>query len=162
MDPRRAWWVVANAAVGRWHWSDFFRNPAEEGRNWGGREWIRSPVSWARIREMRRGDIVVAYQAGEGIIGLACLASDGYPEIEGGPYDTFDLAPFPIARLHEPIPLFLVQQIPHARAHFEFLRIRHGTVFRITSEGFEALLRLIRSLNPDQIHTFEELLSRSG
>ncbi len=158
MSPRRVWWVVASASAGRWHWRDFFQNPAEEGQNWGGREWIRSPVSWARIREMRKGDIVVAYQAGEGIIGLARLASDGYPEVEGGPCDTFDLAPAPIVWLHEPVPLFLVRQIPRARLHFEFLRIHHGTVFRITPEGFEALLRLIRSLNPEQAEELQAFL----
>ncbi|WP_448593453.1 hypothetical protein [Thermoflexus hugenholtzii] len=154
----RAWWVVASAAASDWHWRDFFRDPAEEGRNWGGREWIRSPLSWARIREMRRGDIVVAYQAGEGVIGLARLASDGYPEVPGGPYDTFDLAPAPLLLLHEPIPLALIRQIPGARSHFEFLRLHHGTVFRITPEGLEALLRLIRALNPEQAADLDAFL----
>jgi len=107
---------------------------------------------------MRKGDIVVAYQAGEGIIGLARLASDGYPEVEGGPCDTFDLAPAPIVWLHEPVPLFLVRHIPRARLHFEFLRIHHGTVFRITPEGFEALLRLIRFLNPEQAEELQAFL----
>ncbi len=162
MSPRRAWWVVASASVGAWHWRDFFQNPIEEGRNWGGREWIRSPVSWARIREMRKGDIVIAYQAGEGIIGLARLASDGYPEVPGGPYDTFDLAPDPIVWLREPVPLFLVRQIPQARTHFEFLRVRHGTVFRVTPEGFEALIRLIQAINPEQIEALQAFLRGSG
>lgn len=160
MGTPRAWWVVASASAGDWHWRDFFRNPVEEGRNWGGREWIRSPVSWARIREMRKGDIVVAYQAGEGILGLARLASDGYPESPGGPYDTFDLAPSPIVRLEEPIPLFLVRQLPEARRHFEFLRIHHGTVFRITPEGFQALLHLIRALNPQQEPEIQAFLTQ--
>jgi hypothetical protein len=154
----RAWWVVASAAAGGWHWRDFFRDPAEEGRNWGGREWIRSPVSWARIREMHRGDIVVAYQAGEGVIGLARLASDGYPEVPGGPCDTFDLAPAPLLLLREPIPLTLIRQIPRARSYFEFLRLHHGTVFRITAEGLAALLRLIRALNPEQAEGLDAFL----
>lgn len=159
----RTWWVVASAAASDWHWRDFFRNPAdpEQGVNWGGREWIRSPASWARIREMRQGDIVVAYQAGEGVVGFARLASDGYAEEAGGPYNTFDLAPAPAVGLHEPIPLFWIRQIPRAREHFEFLRFHHGTVFRVSPEGLEALLRLARALNPEQAEELEAFRTRA-
>jgi len=95
------WLVVASERIkGKqegWHWDDFFLrrhewSPAEF--SWGGYEWIRSPLSLKCIREMKRGDIVVAYQAGEGIVGLCALASDGYEEVPGsGDLNTFDLAP---------------------------------------------------------------------
>ncbi|MER3399940.1 MAG: hypothetical protein C4313_02195 [Thermoflexus sp.] len=62
--------------------------------------------------------------------------------------------------LHEPIPLFWIRQIPRAREHFEFLRLRHGTVFRVSPEGLEALLRLARALNPEQAEELEAFRAR--
>src|SRR4051794_39843750 len=102
------WWVVGSERDPNWgwHWREFFENPYEDGPecHWGGSEWIRSSFSHKRIEEMRRRDLVVAYQAQEGIRGLASLAADGYRSEPRSPYDKFALRPDPIVYLNEPVP----------------------------------------------------------
>lgn len=70
------WWVTASEESEEWHWKEFFDKPLDRyNAEWWGTE---SSVSRKRIKDMRQGDIVVAYQAGEGVVGFACLACDGY------------------------------------------------------------------------------------
>lgn len=152
MAERNVWLVVASERIkGKpegWHWDDFFLRrhewaPAEF--SWGGYEWIRSPLSLKCIREMKRGDIVVAYQAGEGILGLCALASDGYEEVPGsGDINTFDLASEPALRLDKPVPLSQLKDDSQTEPLFRQLQ---GSVFRAT-EFWDALKRHIVSVNP--------------
>src|SRR5437879_50277 len=117
----KQWWVSASEQCeGGWHWGQFFARPKSE-RRWGGAEWIRSTTSQARIKVMRDNDIVVAYQAGEGILGLALLGSDGYQDRTGGKYTLFDLRERPLVQLRVPVPLKAVQLLPHAKNSFEFV-----------------------------------------
>ncbi len=61
------WWVIASKRDPNhsWHWREFFEdydNP-HQSHNWGGQDWIKSPASFAYIKEMREGDTILAYQA---------------------------------------------------------------------------------------------------
>jgi len=162
MAERNVWLVVASERIrGKpegWHWDDFFLrrhewSPADF--SWGGYEWIRSPLSLKCIREMRRGDIVVAYQAGEGVIGLCALSSNGYEDVPGsGDVNTFDLAPEPAIRLDNPVPLPQLKNDPQTSPLFRQLQ---GSVFKAT-EFWDSLKRHMVSLNPhltDAIKRFE-------
>ncbi len=149
------WWVTASDKnrVHPWHWRQFFEdsdNPAQR-YDWGGPDWINSWVSFARIREMRAGDVVVAYQADEGVVGLVYLASPGYQHFDEGNYDTFDLASTPHAWLTQPVPYQVIRDLPGARKHIEFVgaKVKRGTVFRISPTGFKMILRLILDFNPN-------------
>ncbi len=159
------WWIVANNSDldHGWHWDRFFSRPHDprENFNWGGPNWIRSTTSMARVREMRRGDYVAAYQASEGVIGLARLASDGYKSAETDKFDTFDLAPEPTVRLRSAVPLEVIADQPGAKADFEFVRIvKQGSVFRVSPPGRDRLFSLCRQFNPSQaaaINAFQEM-----
>src|SRR5271157_1024772 len=102
------WWVTAslNNPTHGWTWSWYFRDPTnrKQNLNWGGPEWINSHISFGRIHRMAKGDIVIAYQASEGIVGLARLASRGYKSDKAMNYDTFDLSPKPTIWLKNPVP----------------------------------------------------------
>ena len=157
--PRRAtnyWWVTASKydpdPKRRWHWQCFFKDPGDRRQrvDWGRPGWINSRISYARIAEMRKGDIVVAYQAGEGIRGLAYLARGGYQSPETGEYDTFNLKSSPTVWFDEPIPYRIIREIPNAKEDFEFVKIKQGTVFRISNNGFNKLSEIILALNPTQ------------
>jgi len=162
MAEANVWLVVASERIkGKqegWHWDEFFLrrqewSPADF--SWGGYEWIRSPLSLKCIREMKRGDIVVAYQAGEGIIGLCALASDGYEEVPGsGDLNTFDLAPEPALRLDNPVPLARLKSDPEVAPLFRQLQ---GSVFKAT-EFWQGIRNHILTVNPhlsDALRRFE-------
>ena len=155
------WWVSASEhSEGGWHWNRFFGNPRRGGR-WGGPEWIRSPLSHKHIRRMRRGDIVVAYQAREGIAGLAVLASDGYQSSTGADFDIFDLAARPIIAVKQRIPLDAVRNLPHSKQSFQFVRVLRGTVFEVRSDGFGRLLGLLLAYNPGQARQMSSFISKA-
>lgn len=167
MSERNVWLVVASERIkGKtegWHWDDFFMrrhewSPAEF--SWGGYEWIRSPLSLKFIREMKRGDIVVAYQAGEGILGLCALSSGGYEEVPGsGDVNTFDLAYEPALRLDKPVLLSQLKNDPQISPLFRQLQ---GSVFKAT-EFWEGLKRKIVSVNPhlaEAINLFERKIEK--
>src|SRR5712691_1879287 len=146
----RYWWVSASqSSEGGWHWGFFFENP-RSGKRWGGPAWIRSPLSHKHIRRMRQGDVVIAYQAKEGIAGLALLASDGYQSSTGADYDIFDLAPRPLLRLKQRVPLEAVRILPHSRTTIQFVSVLRGTVFRVEPAGFARILGLLLAFNPGQ------------
>lgn len=162
MASFNVWLVVANERISGkeegWHWDDFFLHRSEWAPSefsWGGYEWIRSPLSLKCIREMKRGDIVVAYQAGEGILGLCALASGGYEEVPGsGDVNTFDLAPEPALRLKKPVPLSQLKSDDKTAPLFKQLQ---GSVFKAT-DFWEALKAHILTINPhldDALKRFE-------
>ena len=163
MTQLNTWWVVASDKDPEhgWHWDQFFNHPAdpEQPYDWGGPDWIQSNVSFARIKEMRRGDIVTSYQAGEGILGLAMLASSGYKSEKTDNYDTFDLSTSKILRFGTPIPYRVIRDHPTSREDFEFVRIaKQGSVFRVSSTGQARLLQLSREFNPSQAQRIEQFL----
>jgi len=160
------WWIVANEneqdLEHSWHWQQFFENPRDPQQNtdWGGPEWINSTVSFARIKEMRKGGVVVAYQAGEGIVGLAYLASNGYQHVKGGSYDTFNLKPTPTIWLTVPIPFSIIRQLPEARENIEFIRSKRGTVTRISKKGFDEIVKAILTFNASQSSKVTKFLQK--
>jgi len=163
----RHWWVTASNKNRKrpWHWKEFFEdydNP-EQSYNWGGRNWINSPISFACIEEMREGNIIVAYQAGEGIVGLVLLDSDGYPDKEGGKHNTFNLRPTPHLRLSQPAPYSSIRDLPNAGEHIEFVGAtwKQRTVFRISPKGFDMILQSILKFNPHQSGEVQDFLACS-
>jgi len=120
---------------------------------------IKSRLSHKNIKEMRKGDIIVAYQASEGVVGLVYLDSGGYPGVKGGKYNMFDMKSSPIVRLKQPVPLSAISDLLNAREHFEFVRVRLGTVFKVSPEGFEMIVELMVRHNPKQSKEIYEFLS---
>lgn len=111
---------------------------------------------------MRRGDVVVAYQATpeRRILGLIQLKSDGKVEKIGG---SFCLNPRAFVELDTPVKLSAVRQVPGAPTYIDFTRFKRpqGTVFRITQKGGELLLGLIRKYNPRQQEEISRLFEQS-
>lgn len=97
---------------------------------------------------MRRGDYVIAYQVGEGVVGIAQLKSPGYKSRGSDHFDMFDLRSSPVVQLKEPIPLQAIKCLPSAEDIFEFLRAKQETVFRVEATGFERILSLAAAFNP--------------
>ena len=163
----RSWWVTANDANPRhgWHWSRYFRNPKDpaERANWGGPNWIKSALAFENIHHMRKGDAVVAYQAGQGFVGLARLFSDGYVTPESGEYDTFDLHWAHTVWLENPVPFQVVHQLPSAEQEIQALKAVHfGTVLSITPKGFGQMCNLMRAFNPARERQIDRFLSSGG
>jgi hypothetical protein len=160
------WWIVASQRDSDhgWHWDYFFENPYEDGDeyDWGGADWIRSSSSHARITEMQKGDIVVAYQAQEGILGLIYLANSGYSSLSNEIYDSFKLKPKPAIYLDNPIPYSSIRDLLQSDKHFEFVNFHQGTVFRISRDGFEMLLSLILNENKKQEKAIRKFLTWGG
>jgi hypothetical protein len=133
---------------GGWHWNEFFEHV--DGRNaisWGGPGWIESTLSFKRIEEMRKGDHVVAYQAGEGVLGFGQLASDGYTSRDSDHYNMFNLRTSHVIALSHAVPFDSIKLLPHARDTFEFMRVKQGTVFGIALGGFEQLVAMAVAFN---------------
>lgn len=148
---RRGWLVAAN----RWPWTDFFERPRL--MQWGGPKWIKSTTSMSRIREMRQHDLIVCYQAGQGVVGLARLASDGYSSDGSKNTDSFDVAASPAVLLQAAVPLRLVKGLPDAAKEIEFVRFHQGTVFEVTPRGIVLMIDLLRTENSQQKAEIESL-----
>ena len=149
---RRYWWVVASENETDWHWQEFFDHPNDNCKDWGGSRGIKAHLSCKYIKnDMRRGDVIVAYQAGsgkdKGVLGLVYLQSDGrYDEKKRS--GTFDLMVKPRVHLDEPVPLKVIRnKLRCARDHIDFIKCAWGTVFAITPEGFKGVLKLMREYN---------------
>lgn len=147
------WWVNAsNHSTQPWHWRKFFLKPKpKQGYEYGGTNWIKSSTSHNRINNMRKGDIVIAFQTGEGIVGLALLASNGYQSERGGNYDNFKLSSSPTVWLNHLIPYSQIKKLPNASNHIEFAGgVKQGTVFTVDQIGFDKIIELVLKANPDQ------------
>ena len=142
------WWVSAGKD---WSWTTFFKNKgkAKQAMNWGGPDWIRSPISFARIRDMHAGDIVIAYQSGVGVVGFARLKSDGYKAMGSRHFDSFDLRQKQAISLENQVPLHAIKSLPGARKLFEFVRTSRGTVFSVSDGGLSRILDLAMAFNPE-------------
>ena len=154
---KQGWWVTANAAGRGGGWDQFFNQHLLGPYPWGGPEWIRSRTSIARIREMRKGDLIFAYQAPQGLVGLTRLASDGYAEQDGGATDVFDLDPSERLSLPTAVPFKAIRALPGATAEIEAVRMRQGTVFALTPKGIDLLVRAMTEANPalrKAVHAF--------
>ncbi|MCC7360797.1 MAG: hypothetical protein IT317_15045 [Anaerolineales bacterium] len=160
----KAWWVVAsdkNPEHG-WHWDQFFKEYDDSAQyfDWGGPDWIKSSNSFPLIKQMRSNEIVVAYQAGEGIVGLARLGSEGYMHKDSLHYDSFDLRPQPHVALERPIPYQVIRDYPHAAQHIEFVwaGFKSRSVFGVTATGLDIVVKLTYQVNPGQRKQVESFL----
>jgi hypothetical protein len=139
------------------HWRKFFGS--QEEWSWGGREWINSPISMKYLRdEVRKGDTVLAWQVGEGIVGLCKTASGGYEEKKGsGKYDMVNLAASQCLEwTSTPILIGEMKQSP-VLGLMEALRTPQGTVFMVTPREWAEIRKLIkdnRLATPAQLRRF--------
>lgn len=134
-----------------WHFDRYFRYRGRQRYDMGGREWIRSPMSWACLRRVRRGDLFVCYQADERkIYGLARAATAGYESLSGsGIFDSIDFRPRGL-RLKNPVDV----RHPSARAIVRHIRAftvpSRGTIHALAADELRALLRELVAFNPVQ------------
>ena len=146
MSTINYWWVTASEP--RWNWKSFFDKPHDpDNFAWSD---IESPASRARIETMGKRDVVVAYQAKEGVVGFAILTSDGY-QSDNKFFDSFDLDSEQFIELGIPVPYREVSELSMAKENFDFVKIGRGTVFGVTPAGFEDLIHLACRFNPKQI-----------
>ena len=137
-----------------WHFDNFFRSRRAGPCRMGGREWIRSPQTWARLRQVRAGDLFVCYQSDERkIYGLARAAGPGYENLEGsGIFDSVDFEPHGL-RLNVPVPV----THPSTRAVFRhvaaFCVPSRGTIHALRRDEVKAVLALLARFNPGQRET---------
>lgn len=134
-----------------WHYDQYFRYRGRRPYEMGGRDWIRSPLSWQRLRRVRRGDLFVCYQSDERrIYGLARAASDGYESLPGaGVFDSIDFAPRGL-RLRHPVSVNrppACQVFQHIRA---FTVPSRGTVHALAADEWHALLQQLLAANSSQ------------
>jgi hypothetical protein len=147
----KVWWVTANEnRQPGWHWNSFFESDASEFQ-WGGPKWIRSPASKQRISEMRKGDRIVCYQAGKGVLGFAVVNRNGYAAAGDSVPDQFDLSSRGRVRLEILIPYEMIKLLPGAEQNFEFVRSPPGTVKSIEGEGYAQIAGLAIAMSPGQV-----------
>jgi hypothetical protein len=141
-----------------WHFDQYFKFRGRKPHSMGGDGWIRSPQSWQRLREVRKGDLFVCYQSDERrIYGLARAASDGYETLRGsGRFNCVDFAAGGL-RLDDPVNLAR----PEHRAIFGHIRAftvpSRGTIHALAGDEFRAVTRELIAANPQQaaaIHAF--------
>jgi hypothetical protein len=97
---------------------------------------------------MRGGDIVVAYQAGTGVVGFARVERERERGVDSADVNTFLLDPTQRIGLKHPIPHAVVHLLPGATKTYESLRLKHGSVFAIAPPGTAQLLSLAEAYNP--------------
>ncbi len=130
-----------------WHFDQYFRSRSKKPHEMGGDGWIRSPQSWQRLRQVRRGDLFVCYQSDERkIYGLARAASHGYESRPGsGRFNCVDFAPGGL-RLKEPLNITRPEH-RHIFAHVRAFTVpSRGTIHPLAEDEWRAILRVLRKL----------------
>ncbi|MEM7016867.1 MAG: hypothetical protein AAF512_05935 [Pseudomonadota bacterium] len=159
MNERHYWWVTAGRGYD-WRWSDFFSEPAlPEAYHWGG-TWIRSALSFKRIEKMCKGDVIAAYEAGTGIVGLTVLAVGGYRNQLDSPYNAFALDTQHKVWLEQAVPFATIRFLPNAMDTIEFVKVKRGTVFAVSPPGFAQIVTALVAANPAQAEEIEIFLQR--
>ena len=151
----QTWWFNANGnGSPGWNWEQFFsvKGRSLRGYCWGGPTWIKSNTSRSRIRDIVPGDLVVAYQARVGIVGLVRIASNGVNNRAVNRFNKVYLRERGRVCFQQPIPLSAVKQLPAARTNIEFVSFHQGTVFKVTPRGRYDICLLAAIFNPDAKH----------
>lgn len=145
-----------------WHFSRFFRAARRRPYAMGGREWIRSPQSWARLRQVRKNDLFVCYQSDERkIYGFARAAGRGYESLPGsGVFDSVDFKPKGF-RLKVPLPVAQRSTAAIFRNIPAFTVPSRGTIHGIRRDELRAIARLATRWNPSQDKEIAGYLARS-
>ncbi len=145
-----------------WHFDRFFRSRRKTPHDMGGREWIRSPQSWARLRLVRENDLFLCYQSDERkIYGLAMAAGPGYESLAGsGIFDSVDFRPGGL-RLAFPVPVAHRTTRPVFQHVAAFRVPSRGTIHALQRDELRAILRLLTRFNPGQRRAIERFAARS-
>lgn len=145
-----------------WHFDRYFRTRQSRPYPMGGREWIRSPRSWACLKRVRADDLFLCYQSDERkIYGLARAARPGYESLSGSEvFDSVDFRPGGL-RLAVPVP------VAHRTTRAVFRNIpaftvpSRGTIHPLLAEEFRAILAILIQLNPAQEIAIGEFAKRA-
>ncbi len=148
-------WIYKCSADSGYSWLDggFFKRKGIE-RDFGGEEWIRSPLSWNNLAALKRGDLIFCHQghaAFRAIVGLTIAASSGYADPEGRYHDrctTLDLGPQRVG-FKTPVTLTQISAAINDRTMAAYAPgKRQSTFHAVESELRIPLIRLCISLNP--------------
>ncbi len=160
----RAWVYKVNSKrpgkLTGWHFDQYFGYRGFKPCDMGGEGWIRSPQSWLRLRQVKKGDLFVCYQSDERrIYGLAVAASNGYEQREGtGRFCCVDFEPGGL-RLHRPLHVAAAEH----RALFghvgAFTVPSRGTIHALAADERRLVLDALARTNADQQHDIEEWLA---
>jgi hypothetical protein len=156
----KSFWHVTGSMNGptyKYHWEKFYLKPKRDsGENWCGDEGVKSGLSNKHIQEMQKNNVIVSYQATEGIVGLARLASGGYCHEEG--YWTFNLKTKPTVWFENPLTCAEMRNLPRADK-IEFIKVGcAGTVFKITQGQFANLVKAVLDKNRKKRGEVEQFL----
>lgn len=160
-----AWVYKVNSrrpgVVRGWHFDRFFLSRRKRPYDMGGRECIRSPQSWARLRRVRTDDLFLCYQSDERkIYGLARTAGSGYESLPGsGIFDSVDFQPGGL-RLETPVPVAHRTTRPLFQHVAAFRVPSRGTVHALRADELRAVLRLLARFNPGQASAIERFAAR--
>jgi hypothetical protein len=151
----------SSQSAGGWHFDQYFGYRGRQPYNMGGREWIRSPQSWARLKRVRRGDLFICFQSDERrIYGLARAATDGYESLEGsGRFDSVDFQPpcNGAVRLENPVRV-TAPEVRHIFQHIRAFTVpSRGTIHALARDELRALLRVLAESNPRQLHQIRRM-----
>jgi hypothetical protein len=149
------------AALTGWHFRTFFRYRGTKPYEMGGEGWIRSPMSRAHLRKVRKGDLFVCYQSDERrVYGLARTAGPGYEEDPGsGQFTSIDFEPGGLA-LRNPVAV----NAPEHRVVFAHVRAftvpSRGTIHPLAADEARAVLKQLMAANPDQRDALRAFLGK--
>jgi hypothetical protein len=140
----------APAARG-WHFDDYFGSRRRTDARMGGDQYIRSPQSWQRLRQVRKGDLFLCYQSDERkIYGLARASSDGYESEPGsGRFNCVNFRPAGL-RLSNPVNLARPEHrdvFGHVGA---FTVPSRGTMHALAEDEYRAIIGVLMAENPKQ------------
>lgn len=140
-----------------WHFDRYFRGKGKNRYDMGGREWVRSPQSWQRLKQVREGDLFFCYQSDERkIYGLAHAAGNGYETLRGsGIFDSIDFDAEGL-RLLEPLPVAHRETRDVFRHIGAFTVPSRGTVHSLRADECKAILRMLIRWNPGQRKVIEQ------
>ncbi|HVB33290.1 MAG TPA: hypothetical protein VNJ52_02785 [Patescibacteria group bacterium] len=144
-----------------WHFDRYFRRPRRRPYKMGGRRWIRSPQSWARLRRVQAGDLFLCYQSDERkIYGLALAAGPGYESLPGSEvFDSVDFRPGGL-RFAVPVPVAHPATMAVFRNIPAFTVPSRGTIHPIRLDELRAIIAMALRLNPPQKGAVEEFVRR--
>lgn len=145
-----------------WHFDRFFRARRKRPYPMGGRDWIRSPQSWACLRRVRANDCFLCYQSDERkIYGLARAARPGYESLTGsGVFDSVDFHPGGL-RLAVPVPVANRATMTVFRNIPAFTVPSRGTIHPVRAEEFRAILAILTHFNLFQKNAIAEFTGHS-
>lgn len=145
-----------------WHFDRYFRARRSRPYPMGGRDWIRSPRSWACLKRVRANDSFLCYQSDERkIYGLARAAGPAHESLPGsGVFNSVDFLPGGL-RLAVPVP------VAHRTTKAVFRNIpaftvpSRGTIHPVRAEEFRAILAILTHFNPSQQKAIDEFNGRA-